>query len=190
VRWERLSALGRELPDVTEGLWYGTAALSVRGRSFVRLKEDGQSVVFRLESLDEQDFLTEARRDVYYVTDHYRGHKAVLARLRRLTVSECRARLKTAWRTVAPKTLLKEADRARLARLAAKAGDSGLGAHGPGPRPRSTRSARPRRRGLRGLEGAPATPSLGQRIDEGSDEKRISIPEKLSGNEERRGGKK
>lgn len=102
--------LGRELPDVAQGLWYGTAALKVRERFFVRLKEDGQSVVFRLESLDEQDFLTEARADVYYVTDHYRGYKAVLARLRPLTVSECRARLKTAWRAVAPNTLLNRLD--------------------------------------------------------------------------------
>jgi hypothetical protein len=108
MRWERLCELGGELPEVTEGRWYGTAALSVRGRFFVRLKEDGESVVFRLESLDEQDFLTEARADLYYVTDHYRGYKAVLARLRPLTVAECRARLKTAWQAVAPKTLLNQ----------------------------------------------------------------------------------
>jgi hypothetical protein len=107
MKWEKLCSLGRELPEVAEGLWYGTAALNVRGRFFVRLKEDGLSVVFRLESLDEQDFLTESRPNVYYVTDHYRGYKAVLARLRPLTVSECRARLATAWHAVAPKSLLR-----------------------------------------------------------------------------------
>jgi hypothetical protein len=107
MRWEKLCQLGRELPEVAEGLWYGTAALNVRGRFFLRLKEDGLSVVFRLESLDEQDFLTTSRPDVYYVTEHYRGYKAVLARLRPLTVSECRARLNTAWHAVAPKALVR-----------------------------------------------------------------------------------
>jgi hypothetical protein len=115
VRWTRLCELGRELPDVTEGLWYGTAALQVRGRFFVRLKEDAESVVFRLESLDEQDFLTNARSDVYFVTDHYRGYRAVLARLRHLGISECRARLETAWRAVAPKTLVRRRDSERAA---------------------------------------------------------------------------
>ncbi len=108
MRWEKLCQLGRELPEVAVGLWYGTAALNVRGRYFVRLKEDGQSVVFRLESLDEQAFLTESQPDVYYVTEHYLGYRAVLAKLRALTVSECRARLSTGWHAVAPKTLVRK----------------------------------------------------------------------------------
>ena len=115
MRWQRLCALGRELPDVTEGLWYGTPALQVRGRFFVRLKEDAKSVVFRLESLDEQDFLTSARSELYFVTDHYRGYRAILARLQLLGVTECRARLETAWRAVAPKTLVKRRHSERAA---------------------------------------------------------------------------
>jgi hypothetical protein len=107
MRWEKLCQLGRALPEVSEGVWYRTPALHVRGRFFVRLKENGQSVVFRLESLEEQDFLTSSQPELYYVTEHYRGYKAVLARLPALTTSECRARLKTAWGAVAPKPLLK-----------------------------------------------------------------------------------
>jgi hypothetical protein len=110
VTWEGLCKLGRELPEVAEGLWYRTPALGVRGRFFVRLKEDGQSVVFRLEDLEEQEFLTNSRGGVYYITDHYRGYRAVLARLRVLPVSECRARLETAWRAVAPNVLVKRLD--------------------------------------------------------------------------------
>lgn len=110
MKWERLCQLGCELPEVAEGIWYRTAALGVRGRYFVRLKEDGESAVFRLESVEEQDFLTKSRRDIYYITDHYRGYAAVLARLKVLPVGECRARLKTAWRAVAPSALLKRFD--------------------------------------------------------------------------------
>ena len=68
------------LPEVTEGTWYGTPGLLVRGKGFVRLKEDGQSVVFVLEDVDAQQFLINALPAVYFITDHYRGWPAVLAR--------------------------------------------------------------------------------------------------------------
>lgn len=116
MKWRELCSLGGELPEVTEGLWYRTPGLQVRGRFFLRLKEDAESVVFRVESLDEQHFLTTARSELYFVTEHYRSSRAVLARLRLLSVSECRARLETAWRTVAPKTLIKLRDSERTPR--------------------------------------------------------------------------
>jgi hypothetical protein len=110
VTWETLCGLGCKLPDVAEGVWYRTPALGVRGRFFVRLKEDGLSVAFRLGSVEEQEFLTQSRGGIYYITDHYRGHRAVLARLGALSVSQCRERLEGAWRVVAPRTLVKKLD--------------------------------------------------------------------------------
>src|SRR5688572_33364630 len=102
MKWQQISKLGRELPEVVEDVWWRTPALKVRGKSFVRLKEDGKSVVFLLESVDEQEFLIEAQPDIYFITDHYRGWPAVLARLAKLRVPECRLRLERAWRLKAP----------------------------------------------------------------------------------------
>ena len=110
MKWERLCELGRELPEVVEDIWFRTPALKVRGKSFCRLKEDGLSVVFLLESVDEQQFLCESQPDVYHITDHYRGYPAVLARLAALKVAECRLRLTQGWRLKAPKSLVKEFD--------------------------------------------------------------------------------
>jgi len=110
MKWEQLSKLGRELPEVEEGIWYRTPALAVRGKSFVRLKEDGESVVFLVDSVDEQEFLIGAQADIYFITDHYRGYPAVLARLAALRVPEARLRLERGWRIKAPKTLLKQHD--------------------------------------------------------------------------------
>ena len=110
MRWERLIELGRELPDVEDDVWYGTPALKVRGKGFVRLKEDGRSVVFMLENVDEQEFLIEAQPDIYYITDHYRGWPAVLARLARLRVPEARMRLERGWRLKAPRALVAQLD--------------------------------------------------------------------------------
>jgi hypothetical protein len=110
MKWEALCKLGRELPEVVEDIWFRTPALKVRGKSFVRLKEDGQTVVFLLESVGEQEFLIESQPAIYYITGHYRGYPAVLARLSALGPSECRLRLERAWRLKAPKALLKQLD--------------------------------------------------------------------------------
>ena len=113
MKWQKLCELGRELPEVVEDVWFRTPALKVRGKSFVRLKEDGESVVFLLESVDAQEALIEAQPEVYFITDHYRGYPAVLARLAKLRVAECRTRLEEAWRIKAPKALVKQRSEAR-----------------------------------------------------------------------------
>jgi hypothetical protein len=113
MKWEQLVKLGRELPEVEEGIWFRTPALHVRGKSFVRLKEDGASVVFLLDSVDEQEFLTQARPELYFITEHYRGWPAVLARLSKLRVAECRHRLAQGWRLKAPRKLVKQLEEAR-----------------------------------------------------------------------------
>jgi hypothetical protein len=108
MTWAQLCKYGRELPEVVEDIWFRTPALKVRGKSFCRLKEDGQSVVFLLDSVDEQEFLIQAEPDIYYITDHYRGYPAVLARLAVLRAPDARYRLERAWRLKAPKSLVKQ----------------------------------------------------------------------------------
>lgn len=116
MNWEQLCKLGLALPEVVEDIWYRTPALKVRGKAFVRLKEDGESVVFLLESVEEQELLIEAQPDIYFITDHYRGYPAVLARLSALRAPECRVRLERAWRLKAPKTLVKQLDQGPAAK--------------------------------------------------------------------------
>jgi hypothetical protein len=110
MRWEQLCKYGHELPEVVEDIWFRTPALKVRGKSFCRLKEDGQSVVFLLDSVDEQEFLIDAEPEIYFITDHYRDYPAVLARLSALRAAEARYRLERGWRLKAPRTLVKQFD--------------------------------------------------------------------------------
>ena len=98
------------------GVWYRTPALMVRDKGFVRLKEDAETVVFMLDSVDEQDALVETDPDVYFITDHYRGYPAVLARLGKLTSAECKVRLERAWRAKAPAALVRALDAPRRKR--------------------------------------------------------------------------
>jgi hypothetical protein len=110
MTWKQLCKLGRALPEVVEDTWYATPALKVRGKGFVRLKENGKDVVFMLESVDEQEALVDADPAIYFITDHYRGYAAVLARLAALRVPEAHVRLERAWRVKAPKALVKRFD--------------------------------------------------------------------------------
>ena len=110
MTWEKLCKLGLELPEVATDIWFRTPALQVRGKSFCRLKEDGKDVVFILGSVEAQEALCEAMPAVYYITDHYRGYPAVLARLGKLQVREARERLEQGWRLKAPKRLVRELD--------------------------------------------------------------------------------
>lgn len=59
------------LPEVTLGTSYGTAALAVRGKSFVRMKEAGILVV--MCALEEKEMLIELAPDLYFETDHYKA---------------------------------------------------------------------------------------------------------------------
>jgi hypothetical protein len=107
MKWEQLVTLGLQLPEVTLEPWYGTPSLKVRKKGFVRLRPEGHSVVFLLQSLEEQEFLCESQPELYYITDHYKGWPSVLARLSKLRVGEAKERLEVAWRSKAPNALVR-----------------------------------------------------------------------------------
>ena len=120
MTWRRVCALARALPEVVEEPWYGTPALKVRGKGIARLKEDGKTIMFRLQSVDEQEFLVASQPGIFFITEHYRGHAAVLARLALLRVPECRLRLELAWRAQAPRILRAQAEEPRRPRRITK----------------------------------------------------------------------
>jgi hypothetical protein len=93
------------LPGVEEGSSYGTPAFRVRGKFIARLKEDGDSLVLKVD-LETRDALMEADPEVFYITDHYVGYPAVLARLSKIDAAMFRSVLEEAWRRAAPKRLV------------------------------------------------------------------------------------
>lgn len=109
MTWEQLVELGLELPDVAVDSWYRTPALKVRGKGFVRLKEDARSVVILVETLEEKEMLLASNPELYFTEDHYNGDAMVLAHLSKLRVAEAKKRLLQAWRTKAPPALKKAA---------------------------------------------------------------------------------
>ena len=100
-----LRALAMALPGVTEGTLYGTLAFLVGGKSFARLREDGESLVVRVGPIDKE-FLLAAEPDFFYTTDHYNGYPSILVRLAKVPKPILRERLIESWRQMAPKKLL------------------------------------------------------------------------------------
>lgn len=94
-----------KLPGVEDGTSYGTPALKVRGKLLVRLKEDGESFVLIVD-FDTRDILMRADPETFYITDHYRGYRAVLVRFATLDPQDVPGLLEQAWRQVAPKRLV------------------------------------------------------------------------------------
>jgi hypothetical protein len=104
VTFALIRELALKLPGVEDGTSYGTAALRVKGKFLARLKEDGQSVVFRV-GFDERDLLMQTKPDVFYITGHYLGYPAVLMRLATASKQEAADIIQMAWQQVAPKRL-------------------------------------------------------------------------------------
>jgi hypothetical protein len=114
VSFDEVREMALALPEVEEATWFGTPSFKVRGRSFCRLREDGDSLVLMI-NLFERDLLLEAEPDAFYITDHYRDYPAVLARLSTVAPETLRERLTDAWRIKAPKKVAAAFDRDRPA---------------------------------------------------------------------------
>ncbi|HEY4218725.1 MAG TPA: MmcQ/YjbR family DNA-binding protein [Gemmatimonadaceae bacterium] len=108
--YDTVRELALLLPGVAESTSYGTPALKVRGALFVRLKEDGETIVLRSDSFDREHLLATAP-DVFFITDHYRNYPWVLVRVAATTRAQLRELLEDAWRRVAPKALIAAHDK-------------------------------------------------------------------------------
>jgi len=97
---DEFRAMALALPGVEEGSSYGTPGYRVRKKFLARMKEDGETLVLRLD-LDEKAFLMEADPEVFFETDHYKGWSGVLVRLERIEPQALRPLVVRRWRLMA-----------------------------------------------------------------------------------------
>ena len=109
VTFDTVRQLALALPKVEEGTSYGTPAFKVRGKLIARLKEDGESLVVKIDFL-RRDILMNAEPETFYITEHYRNYPSVLVRLSSVRVDVLRDLLEQAWRLEAPKRLIQAFD--------------------------------------------------------------------------------
>lgn len=106
MTFEEVREIALALPSVAEGTSYGTPAFRVRGKFLARLREDGETLVVRIDQ-DERDVLMGADPEVFFTTDHYRGYPSVLVRLPAVTRDVFEEVLEGAWAALAPARLVK-----------------------------------------------------------------------------------
>ncbi len=93
------------LPGVEEYSCYRTPGFRVNKKFISRLREDGETLVVRI---DERDKWMKKNPSVYFITEHYRDYPAVLVNLSKVETKELETLLLTAWKSRANKKQLKE----------------------------------------------------------------------------------
>jgi hypothetical protein len=105
VTFETVREIALALPGVEEGTSYGTPAFRVRGKFFVRLWEDGETLVVKA-GFDAREILLQTDPATFFTTDHYAGYPSVLVRLPVVAREVLENVLEEAWRYNAPKRLV------------------------------------------------------------------------------------
>ncbi|HEY9228119.1 MAG TPA: MmcQ/YjbR family DNA-binding protein [Gemmatimonadaceae bacterium] len=107
LSFDDVCKLGLALPGTARSTSYGTAALKVDGKLFARLKEDGETLVLKMDIVS-RDMVLSAQPRIFYITDHYRDYPYVLVRLGEVTTKQMEELLEDSWRLAAPKKRLRE----------------------------------------------------------------------------------
>jgi hypothetical protein len=80
VTYDTIRRLGLTLPNVAESTSYGTPALKVKGKLFVRLHQDLDKIVLKMP-FERRAELMAGDPEIYFITDHYRDYPWVLVSL-------------------------------------------------------------------------------------------------------------
>jgi hypothetical protein len=105
INYTEVCQLALTFPGVSEGRAYGGPSLHV-GRKFLgRLKEDGETLVLKIDPAT-RDALLERTPDAFFLTDHYRPHPYVLVNLLAVNRSVLQPLIEQAWRMVASKRVI------------------------------------------------------------------------------------
>ena len=104
--WGDVKAAAAGLPEVVEGTAWGRPCLRVRKDMFVRLRDDGATLVVRVVDEEDKEALIKGDPDTFFTTPHYDGYAYVLVRLAKVDPRMLGELIEDAWRLRAPKKLL------------------------------------------------------------------------------------
>jgi hypothetical protein len=107
VTWDTVREIALALPASEESTSYGTPAFKVKGKLFVRLHQDGDSIVVRIDPA-ERAMRMQADPNAFYITEHYAAYPWMLVRLAAVHRDDLADILEESWRLRAPKRLLDE----------------------------------------------------------------------------------
>ncbi|MFL5381657.1 MAG: MmcQ/YjbR family DNA-binding protein [Longimicrobiaceae bacterium] len=106
---EDVRAMVRDLPGAVEAESRGVVSFTVQAKLFLRLMEDGRTLLLRTDPY-ERDYLLSTAPEVFYVDDPLREHPWVCARLDRAQPDQLRELVRDAWRRRAPPKVVEAFD--------------------------------------------------------------------------------
>lgn len=96
-------------PGAHEKMSYGSPAVFIARKLFTQVGSHKREAIMLLtETLEERDHLLAADPDIFFITDHFKNYKGLLAHIGKLDAKTFRALLERRWRAIAPKKLVKE----------------------------------------------------------------------------------
>ena len=98
VTYETVRQLGLTLPGAEESTSYGTPALKVKGKLFVRLHQDLDKIVLPVP-FERREEMMAADPETYFITEHYREYPYILVSLARVHPDALPDLLNLAYRT-------------------------------------------------------------------------------------------
>jgi hypothetical protein len=106
VTRERVTELAHELPEVEDGISWGSPVFRVRGKTFAGLSTRHDGAVWARCDSEERPLLVASNPDAYRLTPHFERSPAyLLIWLEHIDEAELRERLIDAWLLQAPKRL-------------------------------------------------------------------------------------
>jgi hypothetical protein len=102
VTYDIVRRMALTFADVEEGTSYRAPALKVKGKLFVRLREDLDSIVIKMP-FDQREELMAADPETFYITEHYREYPWVLVRLSKVRMDALHELLQIAYRAASPR---------------------------------------------------------------------------------------
>ena len=98
VTYDTVRRLALTLPNAEESTSYGTPAVKVKGKLFVRLHQDLDKIVLPMP-FDRREELMAEDPETYFITDHYAEYPYILVSLARVTMEALPDLLNLAYRT-------------------------------------------------------------------------------------------
>jgi len=97
-------------PGAYEKSSYGAPTVFIGKKVFTQINSHKRKAIMLLtQSLEERDHLVEADPETFFITDHFKNYKGLLAHTAALDARTYRALLERRWQAIAPKTARKTA---------------------------------------------------------------------------------
>ncbi|MGH6869867.1 MAG: MmcQ/YjbR family DNA-binding protein [Rhizomicrobium sp.] len=107
----RAREIALSYPGAHEKMSYGSPSIFIAKKLFTQVGSHKREAIMLLtQTMEERDHLLATDPDTFFITDHFKDYKGLLAHIGRLDELAFRTLLDRRWRAIAPKSLVRAMD--------------------------------------------------------------------------------